>query len=52
MWFQIDIKLIEYYTGTRGIFGTRIAFVGRVRGGTKQIYVMDMDGSNMSRITP
>lgn len=43
--------VIEYYTGTRGIFGSRIAFVGRVKGGTKQIYVMDMDGSNMTRIT-
>lgn len=32
--------VIEYYTGTRGIFGTRLAFVGRVKGGTKQIYTM------------
>ena len=43
--------VIEYYTGTRGIFGTRIAFVGRAQGGTKQIYVMDMDGSNTARLT-
>ena len=43
--------VIEYYTGTPGVFGTRIAFVGRSKGGTKQIYVMSMDGSNISRIT-
>ena len=43
--------VIEYYTGKRGIFGTRIAFVGRVKGGTKQIYTMDMDGSSVGRIT-
>ncbi len=43
--------VIEYYTGTPGIFGSRMTFVGRVKGGTKQIYVMDMDGSNVARIT-
>lgn len=43
--------VIEYYTGEPGIFGSRIAYVGRSKGGTKQIYVMDMDGSNSARIT-
>lgn len=43
--------VVEYYTGKPGIFGSRMAFVGRPNGGTKQIYVMDMDGSDVARIT-
>lgn len=43
--------VIEYYTGEPGIFGSRIAFVGRSKGGSKQIWSMEMDGSNMGRIT-
>lgn len=43
--------VVEYYTGARGIFGSKIAFVGRASGGTKQIYTMGMDGSNMARVT-
>ncbi len=42
--------VIKYYTGEMGVFGTRIAFVRKVKG-RKQVYVMDMDGSNVSRIT-
>ncbi len=42
--------VIKYYTGEMGIFGTRIAFVRKVKG-RKQVYVMDMDGSNVGRIT-
>jgi TolB protein len=42
--------VLEYYTGQRGIFGSRIAFVRR-KGQSKQVYVMDMDGSNRARIS-
>ncbi len=43
--------VIEFYTGEPGIFGTKIAFVGRAKGGNKQIWVMKMDGSGMGRVT-
>jgi len=43
--------IIEYYTGNRGIFGTRISFVARTRPGEKHIYMMDMDGANLRRLT-
>lgn len=43
--------LIEYYTGHRGVFGTRIAFAARTKPREKHIYVMDMDGANLRRIT-
>ena len=39
-----------YYTGAPGIFGSRIAYVGRDRNGHKQIHVMTMDGSGGSAI--
>lgn len=43
--------IIKYYTGTEGIFGTRIAYVARDSGGDKQVYVMGMDGSGVSAVT-
>lgn len=43
--------VIEYYTGEAGIFGSRIAYVAQRKGGLKQVYVMDMDGSNAARIS-
>lgn len=43
--------LIEYYTGNRGIFGTRLAFASRTKDGQKHIYVVDVDGANLSRVT-
>lgn len=43
--------LIKYYTGEEGIFGSRITYVSRRKGGFKQIYVMEMDGSNAARIS-
>ena len=42
--------VVKYYTGEMGIFGTRIAYVRKVKG-RKQVYVMDMDGSNVGSIT-
>jgi len=43
--------VIEHFTGVPGIFGTRVAYVAKLKGGTKQIYVMDMDGTNAARIS-
>ncbi len=43
--------IIEFYTGNRGIFGTRISFSARARSGEKHIYVMDVDGAALQRIT-
>lgn len=43
--------VVEHFTGTPGIFGTRVAYVQKMKGGTKQIYVMDMDGTNAGRVS-
>jgi TolB protein len=42
--------LVRHFNGKPGIFLTQIAFVS-TRDGTKEIYVMDFDGSNQRRIT-
>ncbi len=44
-------KVIEYYTGSLGIFGSRIAFTGRSSSGHKNIFTMSMDGSGMGHVT-
>lgn len=43
--------VIEYYTGTPGIFGSRIAYVARQKGGVKHIYVAGVDGTGASRVS-
>jgi TolB protein len=43
--------IIQYYAGAPGIFGSRIAFVGRDAAGHKQIYVMTMDGTGVRAVT-
>ncbi|MEZ4461996.1 MAG: DPP IV N-terminal domain-containing protein [bacterium] len=43
--------VIEYYTGTPGIFGTRIAYVARQKGGIKHIYTMGVDGTGASKVS-
>lgn len=43
--------VVEFYTGERGIFGSRIAYTQRLKGGLKQVYVMDMDGSASAAVT-
>lgn len=44
--------LLEAYTGKSGIFNSKIAFVGRrAKGASKQIFIADFDGSNVSQIT-
>lgn len=47
---QFANAVLEYYTGQPGIFGSRIAYARR-KGRSKQIYVMQMDGSDQARIT-
>lgn len=43
--------VIEYYTGTPGVFGTRIAYVARHKGGVKHIYVMGIDGTGAAKVS-
>lgn len=43
-------EIMRYYTGEPGIFGTQIAFTSRV-GRFKELYVMDMDGSNVRQLS-
>ncbi|WP_230467222.1 DPP IV N-terminal domain-containing protein [Lujinxingia vulgaris] len=43
--------VIEHYTGQPGFFGSRIAYSQRTRSGAKHIYVMNIDGSGVQRIT-
>ena len=43
--------IIEHYSGSVGIFGTRIAYIGRDANNHKQVYVTTMDGSTVSAIT-
>lgn len=44
--------LLEAYTGKKGIFSSKLAFVGRrKKGDAKQIYISDFDGSNLQQIT-
>ena len=43
-------EIIKYFTGESGVFGTRIAFVSKV-GRFKDLFIMDLDGSNMRQLT-
>jgi TolB protein len=43
--------VLKHYTGTTGIFGTRIAFVQKDDSGLKQIYTSELDGSNRVQVT-
>lgn len=42
--------ILKYYTGNSGVFGTEIAFSSRI-GRFKELFVMDMDGSNVRQLT-
>ncbi|QDG54305.1 hypothetical protein FIV42_27230 [Persicimonas caeni] len=42
--------VLEYYTGERGIFGSRIAYVRR-KGQSKQVYVMQLGADGAARIS-
>ena len=43
-------EIIRFFTGEPGIFGTRLAYVSRV-GRFKELFVMDIDGSNARQLT-
>ncbi len=43
--------VIEHFTGSRGFFGSRVAFAARDRNGNKQIYTIGLDGSGLSSVT-
>lgn len=43
-------EIMKYYTGFSGPFGTRISFSSRV-GRFKELFVMDLDGSNVTQLT-
>lgn len=43
--------VIEYYTGSPGVFGSMIAFTGGAAGGGKHIYAIGMDGQGFGRVT-
>ncbi len=42
--------IMKYFTGEAGIFGSQLAYVSRV-GRFKELFVMDLDGSNNRKIT-
>jgi len=44
-------EIILYFTGTRGIFDTRIAYVSTGGERFKEIYVAHLDGSEVTKIT-
>ncbi len=43
-------EVMKFYTGEAGVFGTQIAFSSRI-GRFKELFVMDMDGSNIRQLT-
>lgn len=42
--------IMKFFTGEEGVFGTRIVYTGRV-GRFKELFMMDMDGSNIRQLT-
>lgn len=43
-------EVLKYFTGESGVFGSQISFSSRI-GRFKELYVMDMDGSNLRQLT-
>ena len=43
-------EIMRFFTGEPGVFGTQIAFSSKV-GRFKELFVMDMDGSNLRQVT-
>lgn len=43
-------EIMKFFTGETGVFGTQIAYSSRV-GRFKELFVMDMDGSNVRQLT-
>jgi TolB protein len=49
---SLSDEMVRYFTGTRGIAKTQIAFVSdRDGAGLKELYLMDYDGANQRRIS-
>ncbi len=44
-------KVIGYFTGEDGVFGSQLAFARRIGPGSKQIYTADWAGGQVSRVT-
>ncbi len=44
-------EIILQFTGTPGVFNTRIAYVSTGAGGLKEIYISHLDGSERSQLT-
>lgn len=43
-------EILKFFTGEAGVFGSQIAFAGKV-GRFKELFIMDMDGSNVRQLT-
>ena len=43
-------EIMRFFTGEKGVFGTRIAYIGKV-GRFKELFIMDLDGSNSRQLT-
>ncbi len=43
--------LIRYFTGTAGVFGSRLVFARRTSPGHKDVFTADFDGNGVARIT-
>lgn len=43
-------EIVGFFTGEKGIFGTRIAFISKV-GRFKELFIMDLNGSNLRQLT-
>jgi len=43
-------EIMRYFTGEPGVFGTRLAYISKV-GRFKELFVMDLDGSNNKQLT-
>ncbi len=43
-------EILKHYTGEAGVFGSQIAFSSRI-GRFKDLFVMEMDGSNLRQLT-
>jgi TolB protein len=43
-------EVIGYFTGVKGVFGTKIAFSSKI-GRFKELFIIDMDGSEQTQLT-
>lgn len=48
---RIANDLIQLYTQTPGVFGTRIAFARRTGRGRKDVFTVDCDGENLAQVS-